>query len=307
MNAAQAKAIPLKDLLARLGFEPHHEARGELWYTSPFREETEPSFKLTMNSKGWYDHGRGEGGNILDFVMAYGGVTTVGEALRWLDREWNAARPMPLFGSPSPARSAATRPSTAPQRGDDREPIVVEKVQPLENPSLIGYLRSRGIPPSNAQPYVQEVHYTHKGKRYFALAFANDSGGLEIRNPYYQGSTSPKDITCIDPVGAPPDAPTAVFEGFTDFLSAITMNALPAGPTRVVVLNSTAMRERGLERLRERPGPVHLFLDHDATGRTITEYFKAQLPDRRVLDQSGLYAGYKDFNAMLEKWQSRQR
>lgn len=72
MNTAQAKAIPMKDLLARLGHAPHHEKHGELWYLSPFREESEPSCKLTMNSKGWYDHGRGEGGNILDFAMAFG-------------------------------------------------------------------------------------------------------------------------------------------------------------------------------------------------------------------------------------------
>jgi hypothetical protein len=45
--------------------------------------------------------------------------------------------------------------------------------------------------------YLREIHYKAKGKRYFALCFPNDSGGYEIRNPYFKGSFSPKDITTV--------------------------------------------------------------------------------------------------------------
>jgi DNA primase len=36
------------------------------WYYSPFRNETQPSFKVNERLNVWYDHGMGEGGTILD-------------------------------------------------------------------------------------------------------------------------------------------------------------------------------------------------------------------------------------------------
>lgn len=308
MNSAQAKAIPLKDLLARLGRAPHHEAGGTLWYLSPFREETAPSFKLTITGRGWYDHGRGEGGNILDFAMAYWNLPTVAEALRRLDREWHSIGPQPLVGTASSAPSA--RPATAPERtaADEREPLTAVRVQSLTNPALLGYLRSRGIAPDVARPYVREIHYTRAGKAYFALAFANSGGGHELRNPYFKGTHGPKGITCIDlGGGAAREGPTGVFEGFMDFLTALTVKALPEAATRVLVLNSAAMKGRALAVLRERCGPVALYLDHDVTGRALTAYFKGQLPGRHVLDRADLYVGYNDFNDLLIARQSRRR
>ena len=73
MNADQAKRLNLKDLLARLGFAPDHEAKGEFWYRSPFREEKEPSFHLKEDSGKWFwnDFGAGEGGNVIAFALKY--------------------------------------------------------------------------------------------------------------------------------------------------------------------------------------------------------------------------------------------
>jgi hypothetical protein len=73
MNLVQAKSIPIRVLLAALGYQPAHmdDRNGELWYRSPFREEAQPSFKLTPSGKGWYDHGLGKGGGIIDFCMDY--------------------------------------------------------------------------------------------------------------------------------------------------------------------------------------------------------------------------------------------
>ena len=81
MNAAQAKQIPMKALLASLGHQPAKERRGELWYLSPFRQESEPSFKINQERNIWYDFGEGEGGNVLDFTMRYYQVNSIAEAL----------------------------------------------------------------------------------------------------------------------------------------------------------------------------------------------------------------------------------
>lgn len=44
---------------------------------------------------------------------------------------------------------------------------------------------------------------------------------------------------------------------------------------------------------------VHLYLDRDETGRKLVEHFREALPGLEVLDHSGLYEGYKDFNEFL--------
>jgi len=65
------------------------------------------------------------------------------------------------------------------------------------------------------------MYYTYNGKSYFALAFANESGGYELRNRYYKGCYGHKDISLI-PGRNTASKSVAVFEGFMDFLSALT-------------------------------------------------------------------------------------
>jgi len=304
VNADQAKRINLKDYLARLGFEPDYEAKGEYWYFSPFREEKTPSFHIKEDRGKWFwnDFGDGEGGNVIDFALRYYHLASVSEALRHLaDR----AAPLPLLTPalrPRPARQRAA----APAARLEHSAIELVKVRPIARRALGKYLELRGIPPKIAEHYVQEADYTHNGKVYFGLAFANDSGGYELRNPYFKGSTYPKDITLIHRGGTAQDGPTAIFEGFFDFLTAITIKALPEGTTTSLVMNSSALFERTMKQLVARSGPVYLFLDHDETGRILTGYFQEQLAERQVTDYSGLYAGFKDFNAMLEQ-QARER
>ena len=78
------------------------------------------------------------------------------------------------------------------------------------------------------------------GKPYFALAFRNDSGGYELRNPLFKGSITSKDITHIRQQG------DRVFRvrGFMDYLSFLTIRNRKPGNTDCRqdyrILNSTA-------------------------------------------------------------------
>lgn len=308
MNADQAKRLDLKDLLARLGHEPqrHDRAKGEWWYLSPFRPEKEPSFhiKYDPGTRKWFYNDFGEGGgNVIDFAMAYWRIG-FREALRELAR-YDA--PLPLFGPA--ARPAAPRPeSAAPPQGRAETPtLAITGVGPLFHYALKNYLQARGIPPAIAGRYVREARFTLRGRENFALAFPNDAGGYELRNALYKGSSAPKEISLIPLRDGAADGATAVFEGFMDFLSAMTMNALPDDSTAALVLNSATLRERALARLAERGGPIYLYLDHDATGRMLTAWFQERLAGRRVLDHSGLYLGHADFNAMLQAKQAQHR
>jgi 5S rRNA maturation endonuclease (ribonuclease M5) len=225
--------------------------------------------------------------------MAYYNIRDVSSTLRQLEA---------LMEQPRIEPSRLLLPTTQPTSS----PLEVQKIQPLQNRALTEYLRQRGISVLTARPYVLEIYYTRKEKNYFALAFLNESDGYELRNPYFKGVYGTKDITLIDKKnllakrkGQPRTLAVTVFEGFFDFLSALTHYGVDI-TTPVIVLNSVAMKDRVIETIREAGvGKVYLYLDRDKSGRELTAHFKRQLHDITLVDNSTLYADYKDFNEFL--------
>lgn len=281
LSTQQAKQLRLTDVLARLGCEPVRHKGQDAWYRSPFRQETEPSFKINIEKNLWYDFGEGKGGNILDFAMKYYRCGLSG-ALYELAH-------LRLAGQVE----AAPLPSAAP------DPITVTEVGPLVHMALLLYLDRRGIDQEIARRYLREMHYTRDGKRYFSLAFQSDSGGWEMRNPYFQGVHGPKDMTLLHAERAANGV--LVFEGFMDFLSFLTWFAVPEPAAAVIVMNSAAMQDRVIAAIKQLGATVvHGYLDRDATGRKVQAALQAELPDVVVSDESGLYARHKDFNEFLQ-------
>ena len=75
-------------------------------------------------------------------------------------------------------------------------------MRPVKLRPLVAYLEKRGIPLEVAKPYVKEAFFHVPGRQrdlrdLFALAFANDSGTYELRNPGFQGCSGVKDVSCI--------------------------------------------------------------------------------------------------------------
>lgn len=288
MNAKQAKRIPISWVLERLGFQPVKERHGEGWYRSPLREERDPSFKLSKDGKAWYDHGAGRGGNLLDFLMAYF-QTDLSGALQQLEE---------LQATPIANVTARASPIVSGSSSAAQPALTVTQIQSVENQALTRYLKQRGIPLAVARSYLQEMHYLRDGQPYFALAFTNDSGGYELRNPYFKGVHGVKDITVIQPAQGK-DSAVAVFEGFMDFLAAVTL-AKRSPLMLVIVMNSASMKDKTVAQIRTLGvATVYLYLDRDETGRRLTTEFQEALTDLEVRDMSELYAGYKDLNDWL--------
>ncbi|KAA2766578.1 DNA primase, partial [Alistipes onderdonkii] len=65
MTIQEAKQISIADYLQSLGYSPVKQQGESLWYKSPFRQETEASFKVNTNRNLWFDYGLGKGGNII--------------------------------------------------------------------------------------------------------------------------------------------------------------------------------------------------------------------------------------------------
>lgn len=60
MTIEEAKNIKLEDYLHSLGYNPVKRQGMNLWYKSPFREETDASFKVNTEINKWFDFGLGK-------------------------------------------------------------------------------------------------------------------------------------------------------------------------------------------------------------------------------------------------------
>lgn len=303
----------MRDVLAKLGFSPDHTTpNGEIWYLSPFRKnETEASFKICP--KGtlpnyimdvWYDHGEGTGGHIIDFIERYYGVAFSG-AMQKLSEIVGSSNYTETFTPVALPALPLLEPVINLQDTEIFTLGSTEKSNALRN-----YLFKRGIPIKTAKPYLKEIHYTHQGTQYYALAFPSDSGGYELRNPHFKGAYKTKDISTINPQSAKEQdsKQVAVFEGFFDFLAYLVHNSLSKPDMSVIVLNSVAMTTRAIDAIRQMGAEtVHLYLDGDPTGKAQTERFKQELLGVNVLDQSHVYTGYDDYSEFLEATMQRAK
>ena len=57
MTIEEANSIRIADYLHSLGYSPVKQQGINLWYKSPFREESEASFKVNTEREQWYDFG----------------------------------------------------------------------------------------------------------------------------------------------------------------------------------------------------------------------------------------------------------
>ena len=162
--------------------------------------------------------------------------------------------------------------------------------KPLSNLSLCSYLRDRKIPFNVAKNYCEEVRYELYGKIFFAIGFKNNSGGYELRNAHFKGSSSPKDITLIEHFSL---KEVVIFEGFFSFLSYLTLQQKNIPLTNFLILNSLSFFEKSRS-IMENHGTINLFLDRDPAGISVTQ--KALQRDKKYIDQSIKYKNHKDLN-----------
>ena len=177
------------------------------------------------------------------------------------------------------------------------------EIVPLSSPALLSYLQGRGINLELAKRECSEARYTHNGKRYFAIAFPNGSGGFEVRNPYFKGCIGHKDITLLAHTFNEWQNGCLVFEGFMDFLAYMTLVKqqdrwfVVESPCDYMILNSVANLKQALHYL-DRYTHIHCFLDNDQAGRKTVESI-SNVFEYRVTDESFRYADYKDVNDYL--------
>lgn len=269
LSLQQIREIDLVDYLSSLGHEPIQVRGADHWYHSPLREEKTPSFKINRKINKWFDFGIGQGGNLIDFGIAYFQCSVSGFAENINKGKAVAHQPSPNGLASEPVQQASK--------------LRILSIKSLYSRALFEYLAKRGITSQLAEEHCKQVYFDLSGREYFAIGFKNNSGGYELRNPFLKMASSPKDFTTIDNGSDR----VCVFEGFFDFLSYKAMHAQSQLPDQnYVVLNSIALFNRALPELQGYRS-VQLFLDRDRPGQQLTK--QAVDSDPRYEDASGFY------------------
>lgn len=220
-----------------------------------------------------------------------------------------------LFSTPT----APKAPPQATTPAASSETLVLRKINPLRVDSfngkaLLQYLTDkRGVDPVIACKYLVEVQYLNNdtGKVYFAVGIKNEAEGYEIRNPYFKSSIGQKGVSFIK---GRREGQAAVFEGFMDFLSALTyyqsvdlakFQELVQGDT--IIMNSASFHERTKEILKAgNYTQISLYLDNDKTGQKVKNSLHEELP-LFTIDCSNVYNNNKDFNEFLFALHAKKR
>lgn len=294
LTVAAARQIDKVDYLASLGFQAMKVRGDDYWYLSPFRNERTASFKINRKSNVWYDHGSGDGGNIIDFGILYH-RTDVRGFFELLARDYNGAY---LSFQPQKPTILNSHTSLGPDNTDSK--IIVTATRPIDSPRLMHYLESRAIPVELARNICLEVDFQLYKKQHTAIGFPNDSGGYELRNAYFKGSSSPKTFRLIHNGSKAIE----VFEGFFDFLSWLTIQRKDMQPGNFLILNSLSFFQKA-RAVMEAHQRINLWLDHGTAGETCT---KAALKSHPAYqDKSSLYKGFGDLNEWLVHQKKQQQ
>ena len=286
----EIKSIPLAAFLSRLGYEPAVRKGTRLWYKSPLRQEQTPSFKVDTVHNCWYDFGLGRGGNIIDLAAELYQSTDLRYLMRCIANNYPVPSVQTVASSFVPRHSAPSM---------ERFEVV-----PLEHRALVTYLQERGIPAHIAKAKCKEAHYSVNGssqsasgaerrkKSYFAVAFENVSGGWELRNRYFKGCRGRKDISYLPWSRDGPSTECAVFEGFIDYLSALTLGIISGADA--IILNSVVNVNKAVPYLKNYT-VINCYLDNDNAGQSALAELTA-IYGSAVIDRSTLYSEFNDLN-----------
>ena len=286
MNLHNIKQQSIVDYLQQQGYSPQHIRGNSYWYCSPLRNEQTASFKVNTERNQWYDFATGEHGDIIDLVCILQHCS-IAEAMKHLSSASNTS----AVNFSTPVASSFSFGGTSIPAASPAHHMELESVKPITHPKLLQYLAERGLKKSDVFSFLWEISYKTSDKTFFALGFANDAGGWELRNPYFKGCMAPKSISTIK---GKDGERLQIFEGFMDFLSWRKLH--PEIEADSIVLNSLALFPKVIPLVTSYTS-IECFLDNDEAGRKAFDQLKRSCP--HVIDRSVRYQDHKDLNEWL--------
>ncbi|RCR68334.1 hypothetical protein DUE52_16365 [Larkinella punicea] len=294
MNIEHANMIAMSEILGKLNSQPKRTNNNKAWYLSPLRQEKTASFQVDTKTNRWHDFGEGIGGDLVDFACAYlrstNEANTVSDALRWIKNMGVAPYEIaPVYAN----TNDVTKSDSA---------LILKTKKPIQHIGLIHYLEKRGIPLHIAHQHLKEIrlHNTRTKKNFTALGFRNEEGGFELRNSFFKGCLGSKAITFIRGRNPKPDS-IHLFEGFMDYLSAISQLNSRSFKGDTIVLNSLSCLKQAIPYMQNYGYRVaYSWMDNDRAGEKATvalsEFFQTEA-DLKHTPMNKVYAPHKDVNA----------
>jgi hypothetical protein len=291
---AAKEQIDLVDYIFSLGFQYYKQNHHDYWFISPLHEEHTASFKVDRKRQIWYDHGMGQGGELIDFIKTFHRCDFKESLIKL--QEYLGLNP-----STMEAKNKQNIEQDNFENADRHIQIIAERS--IQKYYLRQYIQSRNISISLAEKFLKEVDYSLNGRNYTALGFANNEGGYELRNKYFKGSTMPKAPTILSLNQGKNDFSQqrlVVFEGFFSMLSFLELlekdKHFAPKTDSILVLNSLSFLNKSQDLILSF-GQIGLYLDGDMAGKKATE--QALSWSEKIRDHSHLYEGFKDINTYL--------
>ncbi len=285
MNTAQAKEkISIAEYLQSNGYQPVKQRNVSFWYLSPFRNEKTASFVVNVEKNTFKDWGSGERGTIIDLVMQLN-TTNVSGALKILEKYVPAPENSKVFSFPKQIELIPDK-------------IISGTFNRTFHSMIVMYLASRKINETVWRNCEFLFEYSYRNSKYSGfpfknLAWKNDKGGYELRGGRFKSCLLYKDITTIPGTSDHLN----IFEGFFDYLSALTFYQKEKLAGTSIVLNSVALVKKILPLLPDY-GQINAYLDNDQAGEAA--YRVIEEAGKQVTNKSKeIYPNFKDFNEFL--------
>lgn len=283
METKEANQIPICSYLDHLGIKPSKIRGNCCFYSSPYRNDHTPSFKVHLEKNLWVDYGdENAGGTLIDLVLKMNPFFGISEAKKQISEMYGHSFSLHQQNLPTPMPI--------------NNKISLLKTKPLgNNRAITEYLYSRGITLDTAKDFCQEVYYSIGGNRYFGLGNEHENGWA-IRNRYWKGYTAQgisnyrnrSDKLCL-------------FEGIFDLLSYLQMKSENKFTHDFMVINSLANLKGAMAEIKKYH-QVELYLDRDKAGMEASENIKLALP--HWLDPGKFMMPFKDLN---DYWMNRDQ
>ena len=284
MIESEVKAIDIVIFLQNLGYNPIKINSRYAMFHVPYRNSNHPTLRVNRIENTWLDYSTGRKGNIIE----------LGKLVYQIDNDDQVIRILQDSNLPFSLQSRYLI-------DNEGNPTMISKirVQELSNKKLLSYLDSRDIDLALAVKYCREIYYSVKWKKYFALAFRNNSGGFEIISPHIKGYIAPRDLTLISLSSSNPYC--IVFDNFMDFLSYLTLNkridfTIFSDTVDYLILNSVLNVHRSIPILKKYE-LVACCLSNDEKGEEAVNLIASEHDG--VHDLSSVYEGYKDLNDFI--------
>lgn len=273
-NKEELKKKSIVAYMEASGYEHKHNSGKWTFFLSPFRQEGNPSFGVNTILNTWSDFGGESGGDIIELVMKLENLS-FSDACEFI------------------ASDKSVKFVEFESKGDANKKYVEVTPVDIIIPSLDVYMTGvRKINKEVLYTYCSVVKFQFPASDYYlpcyGIGFKNDKGGWEVRNETYKIASTPKWYTTI---GIDTES-VNLFEGFINFLSALTYYGIKKFKNRTYVLNGTGQISAVLPILKDKH--VNYFGDNDLAGNKV--YTKLKQAKIKVTDCRDHYEFSNDLN-----------